>query len=103
MSTRRQEKNAKQLRPSLRPSVTLSRWPQCTNVTDTRTDRTGKDRQRSDSTGRTVFTARRSYASAVLGVENWVEKVNVSCVERRRGQRQECWMVSGERPSGRRC
>jgi len=49
---------------SIRPTV----WPQYTNVRDRQTDRT--DRQRSDSIGRTVFTLRRSYASAVLGVLN---------------------------------
>jgi len=39
--------------------------------TDRPTDRQ-TDRQRSDSIGRTVFTARRSYASAVFGVVNSV-------------------------------
>jgi len=42
----------------------LTVWQQYTNVTY----RTGQTRQRSDSIGRTVFAARRSYASAVLGV-----------------------------------
>ena len=42
----------------IRPTV----WPQYTNVTD----RTGPDRQRSDSIGRTVFTARAMLALQAL-------------------------------------
>jgi len=52
-------------RPTSLPSGILVHpavWPQYTNITD-RTDR-----QRSDSIGWTVFTAQRSYASAVVGV-----------------------------------
>ena len=45
------------LRPTSMPSFILIRptvWPQCSNVTG-RTDRTGQDRQRTDSLGRTVL------------------------------------------------
>ena len=62
------------LRPTYRmPSFILIHptvWPQYTDVTGRQTEQDGTDIQWSDGIGRTVFTARRSYASAVLGVRS---------------------------------